>query len=59
VAASDKFIRGIEKNIEDELFPYLGVKPIIKLSDLGKYVGPVGAVSMVLSQMINFSSVWN
>lgn len=59
IAASDKFIRAIEYKIGKSLFPYLGMKPKIAFSKLGKYVGPIGSVSLVLSQMINFSTVWN
>lgn len=59
VGATDKFVKRIEEKISRNIFPYLGVKPNIKLSKLGKYVGPIGSVSLVLSQKINFSTVWN
>jgi len=59
VGATDKFVKRIEEKISRNIFPYLGVKPNIKLSKLGKYVGPIGSVSLVLSQKINFSTVWS
>ena len=59
IAASDKFISDIEDKIGKAIFPYLDIKPKIAFSKLGKYVGPIGSVSLVLSQMINFSTVWD
>jgi len=59
VGATDKFVERIKEKIDKNVFPYLGIKPNIRLSRLGKYVGPIGSVSLVLSQKINFSSVWS
>lgn len=59
VGATDKFVKRVEEKINKNVFPYFGVKPNIKLSKLGKYVGPIGSVSLVLSQKINFSTVWS
>jgi len=59
IAASDKFINAIKHKIGKALFPCIGIKPKIVFSKLGKYIGPIGSVSLVLSQMINFSTVWN
>lgn len=58
VEASNKFIKRIEDNINDQIFPNLKIKPNIKLSELGRFAGPLGSVSLILSKEINFSNVW-
>ena len=59
VGATEKFVERIGNKINTNIFQYLGVKPNIKLSELGKFIGPIGSVSLVLSQKINFSTVWS
>jgi N-acetylglucosamine repressor len=58
VEATDKFVFKIKEKINKNIFPYLGIKPHIEMSKLGKYAGPIGSVSLVLSKIINFSSIW-
>jgi N-acetylglucosamine repressor len=59
IAASEKFLDLVKSELKKEIFPYLGVKPLVVFSELGKYVGPIGSVSLVLSHKINFSTVWD
>lgn len=58
IKASDKFIHRINERINKYILPSLSIKPIIKYSNLGKFAGPLGSVSLVLNKEIHFSTVW-
>ena len=56
--ATEKFIENIKKKLQNNIIPNINIETKIELSKLGKYVGPIGSASLVLSQLFNFSNVW-
>lgn len=59
VDGSSKFVDRLRKKSVKKILPALDIQPNIILSSLGKSAGPIGSVSLVLNQMINFHNVWN
>lgn len=58
VGATKKFTNNIKKKLQKNILPGIEIQTRLELSKLGKYVGPIGSASMVLSQLFNFSNVW-
>jgi predicted NBD/HSP70 family sugar kinase len=58
VDATQKFIDNIKKKLKKSILPNIDIETKLEMSKLGKYVGPIGSASMVLSQLFNFSNVW-
>ena len=56
--ATDKFTNSIKKKLQNNIIPDIKIETKIELSKLGKYVGPIGSASLVLSQLFNFSNIW-
>ena len=59
VNGSKKFIERLKEKSAKKIFPVFDIEPNIILSNLGKSAGPIGSVSLVLNQTINFNNVWN
>lgn len=59
VNGSNKFVERLRKKSVKKILPALDIKPNIILSSLGKSAGPIGSVSLVLNQKINFHNVCN
>ncbi|NQT67737.1 MAG: ROK family transcriptional regulator [Actinobacteria bacterium] len=57
-AATKKFIDNIKQKLKNFVLPGINIKTEIELSNLGKYAGPIGSASLVLSQFFDFSNVW-
>ncbi len=56
--ATEKFIDSIREKLLNNILPDTEIQTRLELSKLGKYVGPIGSSSMVLSQLFNFSNIW-
>jgi len=59
IEGSKKFVERLKEKSVSKILPGMDIKPNIILSGLGKESGPIGSVSLVLNQMINFHNVWN